>query len=263
MKPDYKLAWIDIIRGIAGWRVWTRLGWQEVKRRYRRTAIGPFWLTLSLGMFISGMGLVWAPLFNTKVSEYLPFVATGMVCWTFVSVIINEGCGVYTGAESLIKQLNISLSLLNWILIWRNLIVMIHNLVIVVIVFAILRVPLSLNMLLFFPGVLIVAVNGIWLSMLLGMVSARYRDVPQLVANLVQVMMFVTPVFWYSSHLGAKAKYMNFNLLYHIIEVIRAPLLGNAPSLLTYEVTIAMAIIGWAITMFIYARFRRRIAFWL
>jgi ABC-type polysaccharide/polyol phosphate export permease len=111
--------------------------------------------------------------------------------------------------------------------------------------------------------VLIIAINGVWISMLLGMVSARYRDVPQLVGNLVQVMMFVTPVFWYSQQLGARAKIIDFNPLFHLIDVIRSPLLGKAPSLLSYEVNLAMAIIGWSVTMYVYARFRRRIPYWL
>ena len=263
MKPDYRRARADVLDGLTNWRIWSRLGWQEIKRRYRRTTLGPFWVTLSLGMFVGGMGFVWAPLFGASVSEYLPFISTGMVCWVFVSTIINEGCGTYTAAEAVIKQLNFSLSILNWILVWRNTIVLLHNLVIVAIVILVLQVPINWNMLLFFPGVLIVMVNGMWISMLLGMISARYRDVPQLVANLVQIMMFVTPVFWYAQQLGSRAKVIDFNPLFHLIDVIRSPLLGHAPSLLSYGVDLAVAIVGWWVTMAIYARFRRRIAFWV
>lgn len=263
MKPDYKRARADVLEGIANWRIWFRMGWQEIKRRYRRTVLGPFWVTMSLGMFVGGMGFVWAPLFNASVREYLPFISTGMICWVFVATIITEGCITYTHAEALIKQLNFSLSTLNWMLVWRNIIVLMHNLIIAVIVFVVLQVPVTWSTLLFIPGVLIIAINGVWISMLLGMVSARYRDVPQLVGNLVQVMMFVTPVFWYSQQLGARAKIIDFNPLFHLIDVIRSPLLGKAPSLLSYEVNLAMAIIGWSITMYVYARFRRRIPYWL
>lgn len=239
------------------------MGWQEVKRRYRRTVLGPFWLTLSLGMFIGGMGLIWAPLFNTDVADYLPFITTGMICWTLVATIINEGCSTYTGNESLIKQLNFTLSTLNWIVVWRNIIVMFHNLLIAVVVFLILPTSINWNVLLFLPGLLLVAINGMWISILLGMVSARFRDVPQLVANVVQVMMFVTPIFWYSRQIGARAKLIDFNPLFHIIDVIRAPLLGQMPSRLTYAVNLGLIVVGWTVTFFIYARFRKRIAYWV
>ncbi|HTI86462.1 MAG TPA: ABC transporter permease [Alphaproteobacteria bacterium] len=263
MKPDYKLAVTDLVRGLLAWRVWGRLGWQEVKRRYRRTVLGPFWVTLSLGMFIGGLGLIWAPLFGSDVAEYLPFVTAGMISWTLIATIINEGCVTYTIAESLIKQLNFTLSILNWTLVWRNIIVFFHNLMIAVVVYLLLPVPVNANTLLMFPGLAIIAINGVWMSMLLGMISTRFRDVPQLVGNVVQVLMFVTPVFWYSRQLGARAELMDYNVLYHLIEVVREPLLGRAPRLLSYEVDIAMAVVGWALTLYLYARFRRRIAYWL
>lgn len=263
MKPDYPRAWSDVIHGAGNWRIWTRLGWQEIKRRYRRTVLGPLWATFSLGMFIGGMGLVWAPLFHVDAREYLPFITTGMISWTFVSTIITEGCTTYTAAEPLIKQLNFSLSTLNWMLVCRNVIVLAHNLVIAVIVYLVLRIAPTWQTLLFFPGIVIVAVNGVWMSMLLGMISTRFRDMPQLIGNLVQVMMFVTPVFWFSSQIGARASLVNYNVLFHIIDVIRSPLMGRAPALLSYEVDVGFAIIGWAFTLAVYARFRRRIAYWL
>jgi ABC-type polysaccharide/polyol phosphate export permease len=123
---------------------------------------------------------------------------------------------------------------------------------------------LSLNILLFIPGLLIVAVNGAWMAMLLGMISARFRDIPPLIGNLVQVMLFITPIFWSPSQLGGKGQYfVDLNYLYHLVDILRSPLLGNKPALLSYVVIIVGAIVGWAITFMIYARFRRRIAFWL
>ncbi|HKT17934.1 MAG TPA: ABC transporter permease [Stellaceae bacterium] len=263
MKPDYRRACKDVILGLVKWRIWGRLGWQEIRRRYRRTVLGPLWFTFSLGIFVAGLGLVWAPLFHTNLHDYLPFVTTGMICWTFVASIINEGCLTYTQSESLIKQLNFPLSVLNWMMVWRNIIVLLHNLVIAVVVLLVLQIPPTWATVLFIPGVVIVALNGIWISMLLGMISARFRDVPQLVANLVQVLMFVTPVFWFSGQLGARAALVNYNALYHMINVVRAPLLGQMPTLLNYEVDAAVTILGFAMTLFFYARFRRRIAYWL
>jgi len=263
MIADYGFAAADIIHGVTSWRIWTRLGWQEIRRRYRRTVLGPLWFTFSLGIFIAGLAFVWAPLFHADLHTYLIFVTSGMISWTFVASVINEGCGTYTGAESLVKQLNFPLSILNWMLISRNVIILGHNLVIAVVVILALRLPITWIYLLIIPGIILVAINGVWMSMLLGMLSARYRDVPQLVANLLQVMMFVTPVFWFSSQLGNKSAIVDFNILYHIINVIRAPLLGEFPSPVSYLVDIGFAIFGWAVTFAVYARFRRRIAFWI
>ena len=264
MKPDYALARADIIDGLFSYRIWTRLGWQEVKRRYRRTVFGPFWATLSIGFFIGGMVFIWAPLFKTDVTSYLPFLSAGLVTWAFATALIAEGCTTYTAGGSLITQLNFPYTMLNFMVVWRNIIVFLHNVLIVVIVVITLQVPVSWRTLLLFPGIIIVAANGAWMTILLGMLSARFRDVPPLVGNMIQVLMFVTPVFWFAHQLGGDSTpLIRFNYMHHLIEVMRAPMLGTAPLLLSYAVTIAGAIVGWLVTFGIYARFRSRIPYWL
>jgi lipopolysaccharide transport system permease protein len=264
VKPDYAIARADIINGLLAFRIWTRLGWQEVKRRYRRTLFGPFWATLSIGAFIGGMAFIWAPLFKTDVSSYLPFLSAGLVTWAFATALISEGCGTYTAGVSLITQLNFPYTVLNFMVVWRNIIVFFHNVLIVVIVVIAFKIQISWQTLLLFPGIIIVAVNGAWMTILFGMASARFRDVPPLVGNVIQILMFVTPVFWFSSQLGGEARpIIRYNFMFHLIEVMRAPMLGTAPSLLTYGVTIAGAIIGWLVAFGLFARFRRRIPYWL
>jgi len=263
VKPHYESAWNDIVSGFSQWEVWTRLGWQEVKRRYRRTVLGPFWATLSIGMFIGGMVFIWAPLFKTDVSSYLPFLSAGLVTWAYTTAIITEGCNAFTAGSGIITQLNFPYTILNYTVVWRNIIVFFHNVIIVIIVVIALRVRISWETLMLFPGILIVGINGAWITILLGMVGTRFRDVPPLVGNLIQILMFVTPVFWLPGQLGAGHKIITLNYMYHLIEVMRAPMLGTLPSTLSYAVTIAGALVGWLVTFELYARFRRRIAYWL
>ena len=264
MRPDYTIAAADIIDGVRSYRVWTRLGWQEVKRRYRRTVFGPFWATLSIGAFIGGMVFIWAPLFKTDVNSYLPFLAAGLVAWTFATALISEGCSTYTAGVNLITQLNFPYTVLNFMVVWRNIIVFFHNILIVVVVVIALKIPVNWHTLLLIPGLVIVALNGAWMTILFGMVSARFRDVPPLVGNIITLLMFVTPIFWFSSQLGAGAQpIVTYNFMYHLIEVMRAPMLGTAPPLLSYAFTIGGVIIGWLVTFDLYARFRRRIPYWL
>ncbi|HUC62270.1 MAG TPA: ABC transporter permease [Alphaproteobacteria bacterium] len=264
LKPDYSGAFSDLVHGIAAAQIWLRLGWQEVKRRYRRTTFGPFWTTLGVGMYIGAYAFLLPRLFHVDMSQYLPYVATGMVAWTFVTALITEGCATYTAAVGLIQQLSFPFAVLNCMVIWRNIIVFFHNLVIVVIVVVLLKVPVTWNTLLLFPGLLIVSLNGMWITILLGMISTRFRDVPPLVGNLVSIMIFVTPVFFFITQLGPRSRHlMNLNLLLHLVEVLRAPMLGQVPPLISYEATIGSAVVGLIATFVIYARFRPRIAYWL
>jgi ABC-type polysaccharide/polyol phosphate export permease len=264
VTPYYEVAWNDMAGGLRQWPIWGRLGWQEVKRRYRRTVLGPFWATLSLGMFLGGMVFVWAPLFKTSVTSYLPFLAAGLVTWSFASALINEGTMTYTAGIALITQLSFPYSVLNYIVIWRNIIVFFHNILIVVIVILALQVPVNWNTLLVVPGILIVAANGVSFTIVLGIIGLRFRDIPPLIGNLVQILVFVTPIFWLTSQLGGPAqKIIAYNYMYHLIEVMRAPMLGTAPALLSYEITIGGALLGWLLAFELFARFRRRIPYWL
>jgi ABC-type polysaccharide/polyol phosphate export permease len=263
VTPFYEVAWNDIVGGLMQFPIWGRLGWQEVKRRYRRTVIGPFWATLSIGMFLGGMTFVSAPLFHTSIRSILPFLAAGFVTWSYITALINEGCTTYASG-SLITQLSFPYSILNMMIIWRNVIVFLHNVLIVVVVIIILHVPVNWNTLLVIPGLLIVAANGFWLTMILGLISLRFRDIQQLVANLIQILFFATPIFWQPTQLGEHAReIVEFNYVYHLIEVMRAPMLGTVPAPLSYEITIGGALLGWLLAYEVFARFRRRVPYWI
>ncbi|HLW47014.1 MAG TPA: ABC transporter permease [bacterium] len=262
---QYDIAALDIITGLSDWRMWGRLGWQEIKRRYRRTAIGPFWNTLSLGIFMLALGLVWANLWHQDPKVYLPFLTTGLLAWNLVAAVISEGCQTFLSGESLIKQLRFPYSLLACTVVWRNLIVFFHNFVIFIGVAIFAGLHPKVAMFLTIPGILLVWINGIWFAMMLGMVCTRYRDVQQVVMSILQISMFVTPIFFTPEQLGPKmTKYFaNGNPLFHYVDVIRSPLLGKLPSRLTYEFVLLATVVGWAVTLWTYSRFRRRLAYWM
>lgn len=264
MVPQYRLAWTDIRDGVANWRMWGRLGWQDNKRRYRRTVIGPFWTTLSLGVFIVTLGVVWSQLWKQDPKVYLPFLASGMVVWALVGTVITEGCVVFVAAENLIKSLRINYTALACSVIWRNVVVLAHNILIFILVAVYGAVPVTWQTLLVIPGLLLVAVNGIWICLLLGLLCSRYRDIQQVITTVLQVAMFVTPIFWSAEQLGARfTSVVDFNLLYHLVDVVRSPLLGRAPGTSTYLSVLLAAMVGWTLTFTVFSRFRSRIPYWL
>jgi ABC-type polysaccharide/polyol phosphate export permease len=187
------------------------------------------------------------------------------VAWTLINSLVCEGCTTYANGGNVITQLNFPYSILNYIAIWRNIIVFFHNVLIVVVVNIALSIHVGLRNIVFLViGLLIVAANGAWMTIVLGILGARYRDIPPLVANIMQVLMFITPVFWNMSQLPAESQtYLQLNYFLHLIEIMRAPMLGQQASLVNYVVTIGGAAIGWTIALVFFAHFRRRIAYWL
>ena len=260
----YDIALIDIVAGVRATEIWGRLGWRETKRRYRRTVFGPFWSTASLAIFVITLGIVWANLWQMNPKAYLPFLTSGMLCWTLFSTISIEGCAGIVGYEPLIKQLRISYTLLACAIVWRNVIVFLHNLSIYVLVCLYAGVSLSWAMLLCIPGLLLICLNGLWVAILLGAVCARYRDIQQLVGSLLQISMFLTPILWSADQLKGRASALaKFNPLYHLITVLRDPLMGKSPDFLDWFVVVLITIVGWALTVYVLSKFRHRIVYWL
>jgi ABC-type polysaccharide/polyol phosphate export permease len=258
------IALIDIVAGIRANHIWGRLGWRETKRRYRRTVLGPFWSTLSLAIFVVALGLVWSNLWQQDPKAYLPFLTAGMLSWVLFSTICTEGCSAIVGNEGLIKQLRISFTLLACAVVWRNLIVFIHNIGIYVLVCIYAGLAPTWATLLVIPGLLLLCLNGCWIAMFLGALCARYRDVQQLVASLLQIALFLTPIFWSADQLhGHTFVLTDFNPLYHLIAIVRDPLLGNAPRPLHWLVAIVITIFGWLLTIEMMRKFRHRIVYWL
>ena len=257
------LALLDIIEGAHALHLWRMLGWQDVRQRYRRSKLGPFWLTISMGILVGSLGVLYAVLFKIEVANYLPFVAAGFVVWGLISSLINDSCAAFIGAGIVIKQVELPLSVHVYRVVWRNFIIFAHNAVIFVVVAVLFSIWPGWAGLLVLPGLAILCLNGIWIGLLLGLVSARFRDVPQIVASVVQVAFFLTPIIWKPELLPDRALVLDLNPFFHIVELVRAPLLGHAPGLASWLATLGITLGGWLMTLVMYRRYRWRIAYWV
>ena len=241
------------------------LGWQDVRQRYRRSSLGPFWITLSMGIMIGVISLVFSRILKAPLKEFLPFLAIGMIVWAFVTAVIMEGCNGFIAAEGIIKQLAIPMFVHILRLVWRNLIIFAHNIVILPLVFLVVGKPLSVVALLTIPAMLLAVLNLTWMALILGVICARYRDLPQIVNSLLQVVFYVTPIMWMPGILSKQAGLylLDLNPVFHCLETVRAPLLGVMPTTLNWLVSLVLAVLGWALALIIYGHYKRRIAYWL
>jgi ABC-2 type transport system permease protein/lipopolysaccharide transport system permease protein len=265
VRREWRLqALADLRDGFRQWPLWYTIGWMDVKQRYRRSLIGPFWITLSLGIFVTGLGIVYGALFNQDLRTYLPYLATGVIVWTMIASLITDGCNTFTNAEGAIKQLPVPISVHVYRMVWRNLIVFGHNLLIFVLLVVIFGIPLRAATLLAIPGLVLVALTGVGIGLVLGVLSARFRDIPLIITNLVQLVFFTTPILWRVDTLPPERAWIaQLNPFHYLIEVVRQPLLGQVLPVAAWLVTGAIAAAALGIGVLFYARYRVRIAYWL
>lgn len=257
------LAFIDLIRGAQSRHLWGLLGWQDIRRRYRRSVLGPFWLTISMGVLVAALGTLYGVLLRVELADYAPFLALGFIVWTLISGVITEGCTAFIGAEGIIRQVGLPLSVHVYRLLWRNFLILCHNSVVFVIVAAIFGVWPGWAGLLAVPGLALLCLNGIWAGFLLGIICARFRDVPPIVASVVRILFFVTPIIWMPEMMPGRAFVLDFNPFYHLVEVVRAPLLGKVPGLGSWLVVLGITVAGGLVAFEFFRRYRWRVAYWV
>ncbi|WJM92281.1 ABC transporter permease [Pseudomonas brenneri] len=262
---NFRLAVGDVVNSLARSQLFLMLGWQDVKQRYKRSKVGPFWLTISMGVMIATIGLVFGNIFSSPMAEFLPFLTLGLILWGFIFTSLTDGCNAFISSASIIKQLPVPLPIHVFRVIWRNSVILLHNLIILPLVYlCFLKTP-SPVALLSLIGFVLMVINVSWMALLFGVLSTRFRDVPQLVQSLFQVVFYLTPIIWMPHLLPARAStlLLSWNPFYHMLEVVRAPLLGDVPALDSWVISICMAVVGWLVSLAVYGVCRNKIAYWL
>lgn len=256
----------DILHGLTAYHVWSLLGWQDIRQRYRRSVLGPFWLTVSTGITVAMFGLLYGTLFRTDIKGYVPFLAVGMVLWGLISTILNEACLVFTSSEQIIKQVRAPLTLHVCRMVWRNLIVFAHNAVILVIVYVVTWNGLHWQLLLIPAALLVYALNGVSAGLIIGVLCTRFRDIAPIILNFVQIAFFATPIMWTPSLLKPHGLMWvaQLNPLEHYLEILRDPLLGMAQvPVFSWAVVAICTVIGLIAAIAVLARYRHRVPYWL
>lgn len=259
------VALIDLMGAINRIHLPLMLGWQDIKQRYRRSKLGPFWLTISMGVMITMIGYIFGQAMGLPRKEYLPFVATGMIFWGFVSSGINEGSSSFINASGMIRQLSLPLSIYPLRILWRNVVVLGHNMILLPLAMLVAGRAINFNLLWIIPGFILLVLNIFWITLFLGVICTRFRDLPPIIGSVVQVFFYVTPIIWMPNGINARVSswVLDFNPAYHLVELVRGPVLGYCPSVLSWAVAIVALILGTVMTLILFGMYKKRLAYWI
>jgi lipopolysaccharide transport system permease protein len=264
-KQNLKETWQEVINGIKGWRFWWALTLSETKRRYTRTTLGPFWTSLNLGIFIAFIGTVFAVLWKTNIKTFLPYFTAGYISWVFISAIITESCNTFISSELFLKNLPLNYTYFSWDLIARNVLVLLHHFCIYLLVALIFLVPIQFNILLILPAIFLICLTGFGVSIILGILCARYRDIKQFVNSILQISLFCTPILWSADQFKGTTIgiLLNLNPFLHYIKILRDPLIGQTPEMISWIAATMMTIfiLWFAINML--SRHYKKLIYWL
>lgn len=262
--PDHLArATEDLATGLGRWRLAAALAWLDLRNRYRGSVLGPLWLTLSTAVMLVGLGLLYSQLLRLSLRDYLPHLAVSLVVWHAIAGLVNDAAVSLSSQEGVIRQMRLPYSVHILRCVFRNGLIAAHNLPLIVVVFLATGHLPGPEAVLAILGLVILAVNALAATIFLGMLCARFRDIGQIVASVMQLAFFMTPIMWKPELLGEWRWTLPLNPFYALLETVRGPLVEGGGPLIAWIAALfyTAALLVLALAFFI--RYRGRIAFWV
>jgi len=254
----------DLGAGLRMTDLWRTFAWDEMQQRYRRSILGVAWIVIAYGVFVAGVSVIFSAFTRQDGSFFLMHVAIGYAAFTFIVGNITDGCTVFTGARVWVHSIALPHSIHVYRSICRSIFIFgLQFLMAALIVLAVGWRPSLVNLWVL-PAILVFLLNAVAIQYLMGLISARYRDVTHLVSSVTRLLLFVTPILWTRFDLrGVRSDLMDFNPIAHYVEIFRAPLMNMEPRPLSWVVVIVMTILVWIAAAVVASRVRQRLAYWL
>lgn len=242
-------------------RLLAYLAKRDITRQYDRTVLGPAWIPINVFVHVALLGFIFSMIFEGQ--KYIPHFAIGYAVWTTFGRAVGEGARLWIANRNYLQHLCVPLSTF----LVKHLIKMTYVLALSLPVGALASLIFGLRptlaWLLVIPGAVVYLANLSWIIALLSVLGVRFRDLTQFIPNLLFMGYLATPIIWETSRLGEHQWVARVNPIYHLIELMRAPLLNELPTALTWIVGVSMAVAGHAVALPLLALCRRRIVLWL
>jgi len=258
----FRAAFEDLWSGIKNWRVWLLLGWLDLRLRYRRSYLGPFWITISMAVMIYSMGFIYGKIFHVNLAEYFLYISGGMLAWFLLSTTLVEVMVSLSDSHSFILQVKIPFSVYILRIITRNFIVLGHN------VLAVLPLLIYFkcmpNLLMVFFALFVIAVSMFSIGMIFAMIGARFRDVQPVIASILQVGFLLTPIMWNADLIPGRAILAVYlNPFYYYVDLLRSAILNTPAPMIAIKGSVTIAVFGTLLMFLVFSKYRHRIPFWV
>lgn len=252
-------------RTVSTLRIARMLAIQDISLSYRRSALGPLWLTISSAVQIATIGIVFSTIFQADATVYVAYLATSLILFSFMTGYLNDSNQSFISSDNIIRQAKFPPILYVSRTLFKSLLVFAHNLVIIPITFLVLGRGLDIGMLWAIPGFLLVVANLLWLGHLLAFVSVRFRDFPPIFGSIVTIAFYFTPVMWMTDQLpgGVDNPLIKYNPLFHLLEIVRAPLLGEVAGVTSWAFCAISAVVGSLVAWLVVRKYDTKIALWV
>lgn len=263
--PAPRSLLVDLATSFRNPEFWTLSSWLDIVVNYRQSRLGMFWILAPALVYIWGLGSYLVPA-SSSVVVYASHVALGFAIFRLVNSVITESTTTFTGAQSFILDGHVCLT--DFVL----------RVVAKALFYFVMWMPVVASVLVFYPGLHpmglllalgsmpLIVLNLLWIAVVFALVGARFPDLSQFISNIFIFAFLLTPITWYSNTMppgSMRQLVMKLNPIYHMVEVVRAPILGEALQLSSLYYLAIMTAVGWLIAILVYRRYARFVPIWI
>lgn len=258
--------WQDLVESFRHPEFWALSSWLDILVRSRRSYLGPLWLLAPTAIYVFGVGVFFAGMFNMPMGQFAAHVALGVTVFRTLMTALITSSGVFTASQSFIMDGHTRLT--DYVLqsMARSAFDMLMALPVVAIALVMYSDISVMGLLLAIPSLALIYINAFWVGVAFALVGARFPDLGQVLANVSIFMFLLTPIIWLAESVqpgSLRARMMVLNPLFHFVELFRAPILGDPVPMSSLWVVCGMTVVGLLLATVLYRRYARFVPLWI
>jgi ABC-2 type transport system permease protein len=256
----------DLVGSLRNPEFWALSTWLDIVVRYRQSRLGVAWLLAPPAIYVWGLGAFFATMQGAELNRFAAHVGLGYTIFRAINSVIVESAVAFAASSAFILDGHLRLTDFALRVVAKALFYFCMALPIIGIALAVfpqLHWDGMALALLWFP---VIVLNALWIAVVFGMIGARFPDLSQFINNVFIFAFLFTPIIWYADSMPAgslRGAVMRLNPLFHMVEVVRAPILGETIEPFTYYYLAALTVLGWTVAALLYRRYARFVPLWI
>jgi ABC-type polysaccharide/polyol phosphate export permease len=238
------------------------LAWSDMRHRYVRSLLGPFWMSIQMAIMVAVLGSVIGHFSNASAVARLPMLALSLTAWTFLNSVVLDATTALQNSASLIKDRALPPVIFLLQCVFRQGLFALHNACVPLILWLVLVPKDFSGAVAALPGLVLFVVFTLGLGLVLGAMATRFRDLKPIIESSLMLAFLSSPIIWSSEMINQASTVMRLNPLTHLFAIWREPLATGHVAMASVAYVLAGLIVLAVASVVTVARLRKA-AFWI
>jgi ABC-2 type transport system permease protein len=268
--PMLRIGMTDFLTGLSSYQLWSTLAWNDVQRTSQRTRLGVILRVIGFFIIGAGLGLLYARIFGRPPDLYVPYIAAGFMCWSFITApLAGGGLNILISNKGLLTQIQLPITTCTMQFVCRQVYIFGLELIAYYLILLVFRIYPETKLVAFFFGFLLITCSIVAWATIAGLLGVFQRWMLEIMPPIIRMLFFITPIIWIptmltegdAGNVAGKASLGSFIILlnpfYHYLEVLRGPLIGNESSPLSWSVVVVTTVVSLAFALILLGRTKK------